>query len=127
MQWLLAEMARERKDAKAHQARLLAAMGTYPEKDVASPMRFSQYQHIANRYAWALMEAKSFRKATSWLTAQLAKERPFRYVYVDDWTSRLDEKELDQLKDALRKAYKKRKKRFKDLGPEIDGFVAALR
>ena len=125
--FLLADMAAARKDAKAEQAALLTAMGTFPEKDQSEPMKTSQFQHMANRYAWSLMETKSFRKASSWLAGELAKDRRFRCVYLQAWEDRVDKKQMKQLTDAVAKAYKKRKKRFKDLAVEIDIFSAGLR
>lgn len=124
--FLLADMAAERKDVKAERAALETALGLFPEKDLRQPAKVSQFQHIANRLAWVRMQGTSFAKAKAWFTGTLAKDRRFRYAYLGAWDGHIDAKQRKDLVNAVRKAYAKRAKRFRDLADEIERFQAEL-
>ncbi len=123
---VLADMAAARDAPTAQLAALDEALRAFPVDDQTQPMKTSQFQHLANQRAWLVLETESFRKALMWFTGLLAKDRRFRYAHLQAWSGHASEDQVKALEKAVRKAYGKRAKRFKDLAAEIEGFRSAL-
>ena len=122
---LLATMAEARGQAGAAMKQYDLALDSFPQRDIPRAEMTSQFQHLVRKRAFLLWDEKGLAAAQKYALGMLAKDRRMRTLYLPEWEERL-EKKTKPFRKALRKAYKERKKRFKDLADEIEHFAAAL-
>ncbi|MEM1449007.1 MAG: erythromycin esterase family protein [Planctomycetota bacterium] len=111
---LLAHMARARGDADAAFERWDEAIESYPDRDVPDPTKHDGIQHVAGDAMRARMDRDGFADASKWFTGALATTKAFRYAYASEIAAELPSKDAAAFRKAVRKAYAKRAKTWRD-------------
>ncbi|MEM9802381.1 MAG: erythromycin esterase family protein [Planctomycetota bacterium] len=114
VQGLLAKLAAERGAADLAIERYDATIAAYPDRTVPEPMKHDGVQHVATNAMRVRIARDGFDEAASWYAETLAETKAFRYAYLNEIGDELDREQLDRLKDAVRDAYAKRAKRWRD-------------